>query len=245
MNGLANARVLVTRLRTQSSELARLVEAEGGTAVLMPVLEVAPPLDATPLQEAKAHLDRYDWMVFTSRNGVLALCDAPMPASLKLAAVGPATATELARVARAPDWTPPDFGADALAETLPIRPGERVLLAQGDLARPDLAKRLRARGARVEVVQAYRTVANPEIELPKARPDLISFASSSAVLATHERLCAANQLVWLKETPLVVIGPTTADTVMALGLPVAERARASTVPALVEALVRCWRARDV
>jgi uroporphyrinogen-III synthase len=212
----------------------------------MPAIEIAPPTDPAPLEAALRDLVGYDWVVFTSANGVRAVADAmgrlgvPMDvlASRKLAVVGPATATELALVCRQPDAMPATYVSDSIAEALGDVEGTRILVPQAEVARDEMAAELTRRGAAVDVVAAYRSVP-AQSELPSTAPDLITFASSSAAIATAERLRAAGKESWLQTQQIFCIGPVTAETVRELGYPVVAIAKTHTAAGLVETLMNC------
>lgn len=247
---LAGKTVLVTRPKHQAPELIRPLEALGARAVVLPAIEIAPPEDPTPLDEALRRLDRYDWVVLTSVNGVEAVRQRmealELPDALlshrKLAVIGPATGAALAAAFRAPDVVPAEFVSEAIAEALGDVRGQRFLLARADIARRDLAQILAERGAIVDEVAAYRIVrAGDAAFLPEEAPDYITLTSSAAARGTSEALREQGKGGWMAESALVCIGPITAATVRELGHEPAVVAERYTVSGLVEALVEHQR----
>jgi len=240
---LGGRAVVVTRARRQASALSRALRAAGARPVEVPVIRIDPPADGgAALARAAAGVaaGAYDWVVFTSANAVPRLCgllpDARSWAGTGIVAIGPATASALAGYHLVADVVPERAVAEGLLEALPPPSGRRrrLLLARAATGRDVLPVGLRAAGWQVEVVEAYRTVAEtPPAELlaEAASADAICFTSSSTV--THY-LAAAGAVV----PPLVAcIGPATAATARAAGLEVAVEAGEHTVAGLVDALV--------
>ena len=235
--------ILVTRPPHQADDLIRPLEALGATAIRMPAIEILPAEDLAPLDSALREIERYDWVVFTSVNGVEAVADrldAPGRARLagrKLAVIGSATATALAAAFRAPDFGPHEYVAEAIADGLGPIEGQRLLLARADRARPELPATLRARGAVVDDVVAYRIVrAVSDVDLPHETPDAITLTSSESARATLETLQRNGREAWFSASALVCIGPVTAETVRELGYAPAAVATSYTIPGLIEAL---------
>ncbi len=227
----------------------RLLEERGAEVVEVPAIEIVPPADLAPLDEALRSLERYQWLVFTSANAVNAVLGRIAVLGLaprlgergpRLASVGPATSAALRsafpadRVALEP---PADFRAAGLAEAFGrvLGSGTRVLIPSSSRGRPELAQGLRALGAQVDVVSAYATVEpldlRPRVEAClKAGFDLVVFASPSAVEGFVAAAGARSPGL-----PAVVIGPTTAQAALAAGLEVKAIARPSTSEGLVAA----------
>jgi uroporphyrinogen-III synthase len=150
----------------------------------------------------------------------------------RLAAVGPATASALTGLGWPAPWTPSRPNGRALAEELPVRPGERVLLLRSDLADPALPAALAGRGARVDEVVAYRTVPRPAPLADPPEADAYVLMSPSAVDGLVNALGGAARLAG---KTIVAAGPTTAAHLARLGLP-AVQADAPTPDAIVDAL---------
>ncbi len=242
---LAGKRVLVTRASRQASKMTKLLAERGAVAVVVPMLEVLPPSDPAPMTEARAEVDRYDWIVFTSANGVEAF--GPGLGRAKIAAVGPGTAQALARVDLVPAVHKGDDLAAELARTIP--PGARVLVARAEVARDVVPDVLRAAGYLVDVVAVYRTVAVSDLadriasviaELEAGTLDAVTFTSSSTVdhLVAALGPCAG----LLERTCVASIGPITTATAEQHGVRVDVTAPEHTVPGLVTALETYLRA---
>lgn len=253
---LFGRRILVTRARGQAGALSRRLAALGGEPVEVPLIDVLPPADPAPLDAALSALERYRWVVFTSANGVEFFFrrlwesgrDARALAATRIAVVGEATANALAGLGLRPDLVPERFRGEALVAPLAdaCAPGDRVLLARGDLASPDLPAGLRARGVAVEEAVAYRTVpareGGEEVRrlLSAGHLDAVTFASPSAV----ENFLAAvgeDAAGLLGDAVVACIGPVTADAARARGLPVHLVPARSTVPDLAAALADRFR----
>ena len=215
---LAGKRIVLTRARHQAAPLEDLIHQFGAVPLAYPCIAIAPPLDPLPLQAALSRLDQFDWLLLTSGNAVHAIAQnlpaAPPP---KIAAVGTATANAARQhLAWQPQFLPSQTGAAPLARSLPINRRCRILLPQSNLADPAAAAILRARGAEVTAVIAYRTVIGAGgIDLPRrlSRVDALTFSSPSAV-AFFRRRCPAPLALRL---PASCIGPATACAARAAG----------------------------
>ncbi|HEX5505707.1 MAG TPA: uroporphyrinogen-III synthase [Thermomicrobiales bacterium] len=246
---LAGKRVLVTRARDQAGALAQELRLRGAEPVELPVIAFAPPRDPAPLEAALsgARLPGYDWVIFTSANGVDAVVAAlatfgESPAALarsRLAAIGPATAARLAAHGLAPAFVPARFVAEEVLAGLLQRgvAGRRVLLPRAEEARDVLPEGLRAAGALVDVVAAYRTV-RPEqspAALDRLAPiDIVTLTSSSTARNLAALLGARRAL--LDGALIACIGPITARTAAEVGFPVGLVAGDYSIPGLVRAL---------
>jgi uroporphyrinogen III methyltransferase/synthase len=254
---LAGKRIAVTRAEEQASELAARLEALGAEAVVCPTIAIAPPVDFALLDQAIAQLaeSAYDWIIFTSANGVRALLDrmgtlgydTGVLQHCRLGAIGPATARALAKRGLTAGFVPSVYVAEAIVAEIGDIAGQRILLPRADGAREMLTAGLRARGALVDEVAAYRTVPGPGIgrlrELLQARAlHAITFTSSSTVRYLLDGLAAAGlrdaEVVELvNHTAIACIGPITAETARRAGLRVDVVASRYTTEGLVEALV--------
>jgi len=238
---LFGRRVVVTRASAQAADLCESLRRLGAEPVEAPAIEIVAPLDFAPLDRAIERLHEYDWLFFTSRNGVerfLARLD-QSPRDLravqgKLAAIGPATADALRAAHLSVDVLPEEFVAEGLIDALAEHPmdGKRVLLPRAAEARELLPETLRERGATVDVVPAYRTIPAPS-EAEFQAGDWITFTSSSTVRNTVERHGAET----LARMDVASIGPVTSQTAREHGLTVAVEAAEHTVDGLLEALV--------
>jgi uroporphyrinogen-III synthase len=255
MSALQGRRVVVTRQKSQAGGLAERLQAKGATVLEVPAIEIVPPRDTRPLDEALQSLDRYDWVVLTSANAVnavlsrltvLGLYPKLGSATRRVASVGPATTAAL-RASFPEDRgvlePKTDFRAAGLLEAFGKEKmnGRRVLVPASSEAREELASGLRAMGAAVEVVAAYTPVEPPGLEQAVARCleqgfDLALFASPSAVEAFARS--AGGRAAGL---PSAVIGPTTEAAARAAGLDVRGVASPSTLEALVATAERLLR----
>jgi len=244
--------VLVTRTRRQASRLsARLVEL-GANALECPTIEIRPPDDWYPLDDALDRLDDFDWLVLTSPNGAHGVVsrmrklglDGRCLAGIRIAAVGPATADVLRRSFIEPDLLPERFTTTALGEALTAELAGahcRCLLARADIATPDLPNLLLDAGAEVEEVTAYRTVppdALPEEALEalhSGTADWITFTSSSTVDNFMSLL--AGEGLSLEGIRLASIGPVTSRTLGHHGLTPDAEADRHTIDGLIDALL--------
>lgn len=242
--------VVVTRSKGGEDALAARLRALGAEVREIPSIAFAPPADPGPLDAALRDLGRFEWAVFASATAVertverlaaLGLAPAAL-ARLSLAAVGPATAEALTGAVRAPDLVPAESKGEAMAAALAPRVrGRRVLLPRPAEGRPELLEGLRAAGADVAAVEAYRTVpAPPEAVRPLAawieagEVAAVAFASPSAVRAVIAGL--GERATLLRRVPLAAIGPTTADALRAEGLVVAAQPARYTGTDLADAI---------
>lgn len=219
------ARVVVTRDEPPGGPLASALERHGLAPVLCPAVAEAGPLDPAPLEDAAQALERYDWLIVASRRAVLALFEARsgrrLPASVRTAAVGPSTAEALAAFGASNTVVAPEAGARSLAATLASESwtGKRVLLPRAEGGSTELAEALKAAGANVEEVVAYRTLSREPGEIlaawPSPDPDAAIVASPSAARALIAGL-GVERLAGL--AALIAIGPTTAAAIAAAGL---------------------------
>jgi uroporphyrinogen III methyltransferase/synthase len=248
---LAGRRIVITRARAQAGPLRAMLEAEGADVLEFPTIRIVPPDDPAPLDGAIARLDEYGWVVFTSHNGVAALCDRMRALGrdvgplrrVRLAAIGPGTADALRSEGLRADLAPTEFRAEALVDALSrvdLR-GVRVLVPRAAVARDALPAGLRVRGALVDVVAAYRTDVErehaPDLRrrLATDRVDAVTFTSSSTV-HNFVALLGSDAARVLGATLVACIGPVTAATVRAHGFKVGLVADHYTMSGLVAAL---------
>jgi uroporphyrinogen III methyltransferase/synthase len=243
--------VVVTRAREQASGIASALSELGAEVLEFPTIEIRPPADFSALDSAVARLADYDWIVFTSGNGVrsffdrLALAgkDSRALAGCKAAAIGPATARALAACGIRADFVPEHFVAESVADGLrrvTRLKGRRILLPRAAGARDILPRELRGAGARVDVIHAYETVPakarGDEVlsRLAGGCLDCVSFGSSSTV--ENFLAQAPADVVRRSGARLAAIGPVTARTLRDNGLECHIMPREYTMPALVEAI---------
>ncbi|MCL4533890.1 MAG: hydroxymethylbilane synthase [Bacteroidetes bacterium] len=244
---LFGRRVLVTRSREQASAFSALLREEGAEPLELPAIEIRTMDDYTALDAAVRSLDDYDWVAFTSANGVRFFWDRLRAAGKDaralplVCAIGPATAAALAERGVVADLQPEEYVAEALAKALSERgiAGRRFLLPRAAEAREVLPRELELAGASVTEVAAYRTVVPEDSRARLAAlllegVDAIAFTSSSTVRNLVHLL--DGEVRRLAGIAIAAIGPITADTVQGLGLPVDVVAAEYTIPGLVTAL---------
>lgn len=234
----------------QNKKLIDLVQSLGAKTVELPTIHITWPDDLTDLDEALTHLSRYQWLIFSSVNGVthfwqrlLALNMAPESiAPIKIGAIGPATASQLTALGLAVTDLPREYIAEALVETIEPVAGQRILIPTADIARPTLADGLRQKGAIVDQVTAYQTrpaTAPADLAARLAQVNILTFTSSSTVDNFGQMLNERGlSLAVIAGKTVACIGPKTADSARDLGLPVHVLAADYTVEGLVEALVQ-------
>jgi len=246
MRRLLGRIVATTRDGRTDDTLVHALRAEGADVRVWPTLRIEEPEDAAPLEDALATLARFDWIAFTSARAVDVVAGrAGAPgARPRVAVVGEGTAEALARRGWRVDLVGPGGGAAGLVEALAaagVGGGAEVLFPAGSLARDVLEDGLRALGANVARVMAYRTVPTPP-DAALVRGDvaagtyLVTFASPSAVRAL-DRALGGHLAAVLAPCTVVAIGPTTAEAVRAVGRRRVRVAEAASVEALVEACV--------
>ncbi len=255
---LFGKRVVVTRSRGQASDLVRSLEEMGAAPVEFPTIRVVEPADG--YEALDAAIDRiradggpgYDWVLFTSVNGVEKFFerldrdgDVRDLKGIRLGAIGPATAAALQRRGLRPDFVPPEYRAESVIEAmlqLGVE-GSRVLIPRAREAREILPEKLAAAGARVEVVTAYETVLDDtgaeEMRdmLSAGEIDIITFTSSSTVKNFVTLLDGFDLSGLPASVTIACIGPVTAGTARDLGLRVDMVAEEFTIPGLVQTLV--------
>jgi len=244
---------VVTRTREQASALTELLTEAGARCLEIPTLEIAPPDDYGPLDNALEHLADFSWVIFTSANGVAAFfrrlfdrgLDVRALGNAKIAAIGPATAQALRERGLLADGVPGRFQAEDLAQALLPRlaPGSRVLLARAQAAREVLPEILAQGGIQVEVApvyQARRPAGIPEEVRPfleAGKIDILTFASSATVhnfaaLVGRERF---QELA--KKAVVAAIGPITGASLEEYGVTPRIQPEHFTIPALAEAVI--------
>jgi uroporphyrinogen-III synthase len=254
--------VAVTRAEEGIGPLASALAVRGCDVFALPTVSFAPPEDMNPLDEALGGSDTYDWLLVTSAHAVEVIASRPAWTDLKTrgtpatAAVGPRTAVRLARAGVRAHLVAEDPGADGLVRGLRqrlLRPdgsleGLRFLWPRSDRARRDLADALRASGASVTEVVAYRTLpAEPTTAgaflrlLERGEIDAVTFMSPSSAHGLAHALGRAELSVLSAHAVVASVGPTTSEALRALGAPPVAEARTRTAAGLAEAVVRALR----
>ncbi len=246
---LAGKRVVITRAHGQAGELAASLERLGAEVIEFPTIEIQPAADYRPLDEALQRIGSYDWLIFTSANGVtfflerLALAGLNIDAvRARICAIGPATRTQAENAGFRVDLMPAEYVAEGLVKAFEGHglEGKRVLLPRAAVARDVVPAELARRGAVVDVVEAYRTGIPAEapaqalrIFAPGRRPDWIAFTSSSTV-ANFVQVAGASALHGVR---VATIGPVTTATARKHGIEVTAEARTFTADGVVEAIL--------
>jgi len=254
MKPLAGKRVLIGRAAKQAPVLSSLLQEEGASVTEIPFIEIKPPKSYKPLDTALRELRSYDWLILTSVNGVevfferLERIASANLSGLQVAAIGPATRAEIERQGMQVRLMPREYVAESVVKALrPRVKGKRVLLVRASVARDVIPRELRKAGARVDVVEAYRTVLPSSSKErvrkllcdAKRRPHAITFTSSSTVKNFVELAGKSS----LKGIVLASIGPVTSSTLRRCKLRVDAEAREYTMQGLVTALRKVFTRR--
>ncbi len=252
---LFGLRIIVTRARHQASTLSKAIEDLGGEAWEFPAIELAAPTQPEHLAKAVAKIKTFEWLVFTSVNGVEAFFkefkrqdrDIRELAGIELVAIGPATQSALQERGLKVAFVPPEYRAEAIISGLASRVlrGQRVLLARAEEARDILPESLKALGAEVWDVPAYRTVmgqGGAELHdlLAEKAVHAVTFTSSSTVKNFIKLIGGETSL--LEGIKLFSIGPITSATARELGLTIDGEALHYTIEGLIESLIEGVRA---
>jgi uroporphyrinogen III methyltransferase/synthase len=256
---LTGKRILITRARDQSTVFATELRNLGAEVIEFPTIEIVPPPSWEKLDRAIGQLESYDWILFTSVNGVNFFWKrfrekGKSPFHLlrvKVCAIGPATAYQLQEKGIHVDYTPREFVAEAILkgfEKMELK-GKRILLARAEEARDILPKGLRKMSAKVDVVEAYRTV-KPKGGLRRLKKvladggiDVITFTSSSTVNHFAELFKKDELKGLLGGITIACIGPITARTAKGWGMRVRVQPKEYTIPALSEAIAAYFARR--
>jgi uroporphyrinogen III methyltransferase/synthase len=252
---LSGKRIVVTRTRAQAGVLTEQLRGLGADVIELPTIRIEAPADLRAFAELVQDSHAYDWIVFTSVNGVNAFFDlfyklyddAREIGAARIAAIGPATAQRIKDFHMHVDLQPEEFVAESLAREFKKKGGVenlRILIVHAEKARDLLPKELSALGAIVDEGLAYRTVPETRDDIGARRrlleegADLITFTSSSTV----ENFLALG-LPWPAKMQVASIGPLTSKTALDHGLAVAVEARRHDIPGLVEAIRKFFSAR--
>lgn len=253
-------RIVVTRARSQASELSRLIEELGGEAFEFPLIRTAPPDDFGPLDNALGRLGDFDWLIFTSGNGVEMFferlkaqrVDIRQLAKAKIAAVGSKTANKIEAYGLLVDVVADEFKAEGLVETLgdQVQAGHRVLFPRANIARKIIPDLLREKGVLVTEVDAYQTLAVTDgIEdlyrlLQAGGVHAITFTSASTVKNFCKAFEGYSIEPYLAPVTLAVIGPVTAEAARERGLEVDVVADTYTIQGLIDSLIQFEQGKE-
>ncbi len=264
---LFGKRILVTRARSQASELVNRIEELGGEPYEFPVIETVMPSSESSKQSVKDALhalNTFDWVFFTSVNGVEFFFrhlenegkDIRSLHQARIAAVGPSTAEALRKHGIAPEVVKGPFQAEGMLEAFEseLKAGQNVLIPHGDLARSWLPEQLRERGLHVTEAIIYDTILAGEDDdellklLEEGGIHAVTFTSSSTVknfMKMLKRMGVEDPLPLLKGVEVACIGPVTAETAEAAGLEVTLMAKEATMTSLIDVLCEWKRAGSV
>jgi len=246
--------VVVTRARAQASDLVDRLSNLGADCLECPTIKVVPPDDWGPLDEAIDKLHTYDWLVFTSVNGVSFFfkrlyekgLDVRALKDVGTAAIGPATAKRLRDFGLKSDIVPKTYQAESVVEAFEKESmrDKRVLLPRAEDARPILPVELGEMGATVDEIIAYRTEqASENVDLlikrlEEGSVDIVTFTSSSTVKNFKTLLPPDRFESLIERVTVASIGPITTDTAKELGFKVDITAEDFTIPGLCEAILQ-------
>jgi len=255
---LFGKRILVPRAAEQARATAKAIRERAADAILFPVIEIVEPPDAEPLRRAVAGLDRYDWVLFTSANGVERFfaeverrgADARALGGLRVGAIGPGTGAALESRGIRADVTAREFVGESLAQSVLELGVRRALLPRALVARDALPTMLRDAGVEVDVVPAYATRpisrerAKTLRELIDSGLDVVMFTSSSTVTGVVD-LLGEGAVAALGQLTVASIGPITSATLRDRGVRIDAEATEHTIDGLLNALDDYFRGRGV
>ena len=245
--------IVVTRAREQASDLVKRLADLGAECLECPTIKVAPPEDVKPLDRAIENLSSYDWLIFTSVNGVNFFFerlfqknkDVRALKDIHTAVIGPATEKRLFDFGFKSDMVPESYRAESVVKAFAGKDvaGKKILLPRAKEARPVLPLELKKMGAVVDEVAAYRTHAVKDsadvlsARLKERTIDMITFTSSSTVKNFHALFPNEDLKDLMRGVTIASIGPVTADTARDLGFDVHIVAESYTIPGLCQAIL--------
>ena len=251
---LFGQRIVVTRTREQASQLSRQLLELGAEVLEIPTIKIVPPDEKQDLIDAILELNAYDWLIFTSPNGVATFFDYFFKTfddlrdigGVRIAAIGPGTAAKLRELHLKVDLMPEEYLTKKIVSAFQgyeSIENLRMCLLRAQVANRDLPRLLEEAGAIVDDIACYKTV--PETEdrngaaarLLEVGADWITFTSSSTVENFHARFDLPKLLQQFPKTQLTSIGPETSKALSALGLKPSVEAKEHTIPGLVTALL--------
>jgi len=254
---LAGKRIMITRPRHQAQELQKQLTELGAEVVPFPTIEIRDPITWEPLDLAVEHIDEYQWLIFTSVNGVVRFFrrfrergrDLRELKGIRIAAIGSATEKQITEMGLQVEVLPDEFKAEGLVESLKgkVLKGSRILLPRAKIARDVLPVELAKQGAQVDVVTAYESVLPADgkdrfFRILEERPlHLLVFTSSSTVSNLAELVKPETLPVLLPHTAVASIGPITTKTAESLGLHVDIQPRQYNVGSLLNAITDFFR----
>ncbi len=259
---LFGQRIVVTRTREQASEFARQLAERGAEVLEIPTIRIEAPTEKLPVVEAIAGIGSYDWLVFTSPNGVsqffqyfyAAFPDIRAIGGVRIAAVGPATTAKIEEQHLKVDVMPPEYVTSQVAKAIHAHENVenlRLLLIRAQIANPDLPKQLEELGGIVDDVAFYQTVPETEDRNGAAQRLLeegahwLTFTSSSTVENFHARFDLPALLRKFPGARTASIGPETSKALRSLGVTVDIEAKPHTIEGLINAVETALRDRSL
>ncbi len=253
---LFGKRIIITRARKQASDLVKMLSDLGADCIESPSIKVIPPVDYAPMDDSIENLSKYNWIVFTSVNGVEFFFerlfskgyDVRKMHAIKTACIGPATAEKLRCFGLKSDIIPESYRAESVVDAFKNADvkDKSILIPKAEVARPVLPVELKKMGALITEVVAYRTVEvaeNAEVLIDQLRSgsvDVVTFTSSSTV-KNFAAVLPENEIAdIMKNVKVACIGQITADTAKELGFETAICADSSTIPGLTEAILNFY-----
>ncbi|HSR13983.1 MAG TPA: uroporphyrinogen-III synthase, partial [Thermodesulfobacteriota bacterium] len=254
---LFGKKVLVTRAREQAGVLSERLRELGADALEFPTIEILPPEDWTDVDHGIKQADTYDWIIFTSVNGVRCFLDRLLSLGRdvrdlkgpKVCAIGPGTAQELLALRVNVDFVPAEYRAEEIFKGLQREDlkGKKILIPRARVARDVLPEELRRAGAVVDVVEVYRTV-RPTGNVDEVRDffrgkaiSAVTFTSSSTVSNFVEMFGEGEARDLVSGVVVASIGPVTAGKARSLGIETTVMPKDYTIPALADALAEYFR----
>jgi uroporphyrinogen III methyltransferase / synthase len=251
--------VLVTRARIQAKIFAELLEEEGAQVIEFPTIDVAPLRTSTRIDKAIENLDRYNWLIFTSVNGVTFFfqrlremqSDVRDLKGIRIAAIGEKTKSEINKMGIKVDLIPQEFRAEGLIELFEKIDvdGSRVLIPRAKIARQILPVKLRKMGASVDVLPVYETKMPEKLKIDKLRRllrngfiDVITFTSSSTVKNFFSMIGRDKKII--SRSTIACIGPITAETIRSFGIEPEIISGTYTVQGLTKEIATYFAARQ-
>lgn len=254
---LEGKRILITRSKEQSGAWAEELQGFGAEVHIYPLIKIVSIVDSAEIKQALQQLETFDWLVFTSTNGVSSFFEACtkhfsdttyMDRLQKIATVGPATTEELAKYKLQPLITPQRFTGNDLAAAFGDVKGFKILFPTTTIFREDLSGQLAKRGADLHKIPFYDTQFTPIEEARKLAElinnglDIVTFASPSAVRSFHEKMLAAG--IKMEGILLACIGPATSAEARKLGFKVDIEAENFTTGGLTEAIIKHYESNE-
>lgn len=254
---LKDKTIVITRPKKQASNFAAILRSHGARVLSCPTIRICPLKNLQRLDAALKNLDSYNWLIFTSANGVeqwmkryrKILNNRQLPKKIKTCAIGPATAEKMLDLGIPVTKKSKEYVAESILKEIPFPKGKKILIPRAMEAREVLPKELERRGAQVEVVPVYSTVLDGSgfqqvrSALKKNEVDCITFTSSSTVRNFFALLDTADKERLRKNNKIVAasIGPVTTLTLMEFGWHPEIVAKKPTTIHLARAIVDFYR----